>query len=76
MHADHVTGAWLLKQQFGSAIALSAQSGAAGADRYVDHGDKIVFGRRHPEVRGTPGHSKGCITLVLDDSGSNLLPGS
>jgi glyoxylase-like metal-dependent hydrolase (beta-lactamase superfamily II)/rhodanese-related sulfurtransferase len=67
VHADHVTGAWLLKQQFGSAIVLSAPSGAAGADRYVDHGDKIAFGRRHLEVRATPGHTKGCITLVLDD---------
>ena len=67
VHADHVTGAWLLKQQFGNAIALSAQSGAAGADRYLDHGDKIHFGRRYLEVRATPGHTKGCITLVLDD---------
>ena len=67
VHADHVTSAWLLKQQFGNAIVLSAPSGAAGADRYVDHGDKIAFGRRHLEVRATPGHTKGCITLVLDD---------
>jgi len=67
VHADHVTGAWLLKQQFGSAIVFSAQSDAVGADRYVDHGDKIAFGRRHLEVRATPGHTKGCITLVLDD---------
>ena len=67
VHADHVTGAWLLKKKFGSAIVISAQSGAAGADRYVDHGDRIAFGRRHLEVRVTPGHTKGCITLVMDD---------
>ena len=67
VHADHVTGAWLLKQQFASAILLSAQCGAVGADRYVDHGVRIAFGRRHLEVRATPGHTKGCITLVLDD---------
>jgi glyoxylase-like metal-dependent hydrolase (beta-lactamase superfamily II)/rhodanese-related sulfurtransferase len=67
VHADHVTGAWLLKQQFGNAITLSAQSGAEGADRYLAHGDRIAFGKRYLEVRATPGHTKGCITLVLDD---------
>jgi sulfur dioxygenase len=67
VHADHVTGAWLLKQEFGNVIALSAQSDAAGADRYLAHGERIAFGRRYLEVRATPGHTKGCITLVLDD---------
>ncbi|MGH7029211.1 MAG: MBL fold metallo-hydrolase [Stellaceae bacterium] len=32
VHADHVTGAWLLTQQTGCRIALSADSGAEGAD--------------------------------------------
>jgi len=33
VHADHVTGAWLLKQSHGSAIVVSSESGARGADR-------------------------------------------
>ena len=32
VHADHVTGAWLLRQKLGSKIAISAASGAEGAD--------------------------------------------
>lgn len=67
VHADHVTGAWLQKQRFGSAIVISADSGAEGADRYAKHGDRIAFGKRYLEVRATPGHTSGCITLVLDD---------
>jgi glyoxylase-like metal-dependent hydrolase (beta-lactamase superfamily II)/rhodanese-related sulfurtransferase len=67
VHADHVTGAWLQKQRFGSAIVISADSGAEGADRYVKHGERIAFGKRYLEVRATPGHTSGCITLVLDD---------
>ena len=67
VHADHVTGAWLLKHQFGSAIVVSAASGAEGADRYVKHGERVSFGSRHLEVRGTPGHTHGCVTYVLDD---------
>jgi glyoxylase-like metal-dependent hydrolase (beta-lactamase superfamily II)/rhodanese-related sulfurtransferase len=67
VHADHVTGAWLLKERYGSAIALAANSGAAGADRYLSHGERVPFGRRYLEVRSTPGHTAGCLTFVLDD---------
>ena len=67
VHADHVTGAWLLKQKLGSDIALSAAAGASGADRQLDDGDRIEFGRRSLEVRATPGHTNGCVTYVLDD---------
>src|SRR5437667_157420 len=35
IHADHVTGAWLLKQRTGSRIMLAASSGAVGADRQL-----------------------------------------
>jgi sulfur dioxygenase len=67
VHADHVTGAWLLKRQLGSGIALSANSGATGADRYLAHGDRVNFGNRYVETRATPGHTQGCVTYVLDD---------
>ena len=67
VHADHVTGAWLLKQQTGCSIALSADSGAAGADRYLVADDVVAFGERNLQVRRTPGHTGGCLTYVLDD---------
>ena len=67
VHADHVTGAWLMKRKTGSAIALSAESGAQGADRYLAHGDRLAFGGRWLEVRATPGHTHGCVTFVADD---------
>ncbi len=67
VHADHVTGAWLHQRNHGSAIVLSATSGAQGADRYVQHGDRVSFGARAVEVRATPGHTHGCVTYVLDD---------
>jgi glyoxylase-like metal-dependent hydrolase (beta-lactamase superfamily II)/rhodanese-related sulfurtransferase len=67
VHADHVTGAWLLKQREGCQIALSEASGALGADCLLKDGDRIEFGRRSLEVRATPGHTSGCLTYVLDD---------
>jgi glyoxylase-like metal-dependent hydrolase (beta-lactamase superfamily II)/rhodanese-related sulfurtransferase len=67
VHADHVTGAWLLKRRFGSMIALSKNSGAEGADRQLGDGESLRFGRRSLEVRATPGHTGGCLSYVLDD---------
>ena len=66
VHADHVTGAWLLKQRLGSSITVSKASGADGADRYLGDGDRISFGMRSLGARATPGHTRGCMTFVLD----------
>jgi sulfur dioxygenase len=67
IHADHVTGAALLKQRLGSRIALAGINGAAGADRLLGADDVIAFGERRLLVRATPGHTAGCLTYVLDD---------
>ncbi len=67
VHADHVTAAWLLKQRCGSEIVVSRASGATNADRLLDPGDLVPFGRRHLQARATPGHTGGCLTYVLDD---------
>ena len=78
VHADHVTGAWLLKAASGSRIMVSEASAAANADRLLKHGDRVAFGSRHVDVRATPGHTSGCLTYVLDDqsmafTGDSLL---
>lgn len=68
-HADHVTGAWLMQQATGCRIGVSTRYGEAlqGANRRLDHGDRIVFGRHALDVRATPGHTDGCLTFVTDD---------
>jgi sulfur dioxygenase len=65
VHADHVTGAWLLAQRFGSRIIYPRPSGVEGAD-LVNEGDVIRFGRHALEVRLTPGHTDSCATYVCD----------
>ena len=66
-HADHVTGAWLLKEYTGCAINVSEASGIEGADHYLQHGQAVHFGEHHLQARATPGHTNGCMTFVLDD---------
>ena len=67
VHADHVTGAAILRSHLGSKIALSEASGAQGGDRYLKDRDRVSFGKRYLEVRATPGHTNGCVTYVLDN---------
>jgi glyoxylase-like metal-dependent hydrolase (beta-lactamase superfamily II)/rhodanese-related sulfurtransferase len=67
VHADHVTGASMMKRRFASAICVGKDAGVDGADRYLAHGDRVAFGARHLTVRATPGHTHGCVTYVLDD---------
>ena len=74
VHADHVTGAWLLKRRLGSQILLAKRAGALGADRYLEHGERVAFGERFLQVRSTPGHTGGCLTYVMDD-GSRAFTG-
>ena len=66
VHADHVTGAWLLKQKLGSRIGVPAGSGVDGADFPVGE-EAIRFGSKSLEPRPTPGHTGACTTYVLDD---------
>jgi glyoxylase-like metal-dependent hydrolase (beta-lactamase superfamily II)/rhodanese-related sulfurtransferase len=66
VHADHVTGAWLLRQKLGSRIGVPAASGAEGADFLVAE-EPVRFGASSLEPRHTPGHTVADTTYVLDD---------
>ena len=67
VHADHVTSGWLFRERFGSRIVVGAHAGTVGHDMLVATGDRIAFGDRSLEARETPGHTRGCVTYVLDD---------
>lgn len=66
-HADHVTGAWLLKNSVGCKIIASGASGITGLDEEATTERPIAFGNRTLSVVATPGHTDGCVSYVLDD---------
>ena len=66
VHADHVTGAWLLRTALGADIVLSARYAVDNVDVPVDHGDVLAFGNCSLAVRATPGHTNGCLTYVTN----------
>ncbi|MFT4631388.1 MAG: sulfur dioxygenase [Candidatus Pseudothioglobus sp.] len=67
VHADHVTGAWLMKHHFQAPIVLSEAYAAKEVDVQAKHGTALVFGDYTLMVRATPGHTNGCLTFVTQD---------
>ncbi|XP_050695960.1 persulfide dioxygenase ETHE1, mitochondrial-like [Eriocheir sinensis] len=64
MHADHITGSGLLKKLVPGCKSLISKESGADADIHVVHGELVKFGEQELEVRGTPGHTNGCVTYV------------
>jgi sulfur dioxygenase len=67
-HADHVTGAWLMKMAFGCKVGLAMVYEATNVDLPLCHGDVLRFGDQALEVRATPGHTSGCLSFVSADA--------
>lgn len=67
VHADHVTGASLLKDRAGSQIIIHDQSGVVCADIVSHDSMQIRVGELEIRVLHTPGHTPGCQSLFLAD---------
>ncbi|MBM3203285.1 MBL fold metallo-hydrolase [Candidatus Woesearchaeota archaeon] len=67
VHADHITASGFLRQRLGSKSAVHRDAGAPCADLLVTHGVLLQIGDLEFEVRHTPGHTNGCISLVMHD---------
>jgi sulfur dioxygenase len=67
VHADHVTGASVIRERLGTRSVVAAEGGASCGDVHVRDGDRVSFGRGSLLVRTTPGHTDGCLSFVLED---------
>ena len=78
VHADHITGAGLLRERLGSKSVVHRDGGAPCADLLVTDGVLLQLGDLDIEVRHTPGHTAGCVSYRVGDrvfSGDALLIG-
>lgn len=66
VHADHVTGAGILRTRLGAKTVVAKSAGVDCADVFVGNGDRIGFGHHALQVRLTPGHTAGDLTFVLE----------
>jgi sulfur dioxygenase len=67
VHADHVTGSWLMRESFGAQIALSGEAGAEHVDLLLTDSMVLAFGDCSITAVHTPGHTNGCFTFVTRD---------
>ena len=76
VHADHITGAWKLKQKTGAPILLSKFSSVDMADRLLDDGENLRIGQLLITAISTPGHTKSCMSFLWNGkvfTGDTLL---
>lgn len=67
VHADHVTGASLLRDRTGAKVAASPL-GAECVDIKVKHGDLLRIGAVTIEVLETPGHTTDSVSFRIGDN--------
>ncbi len=67
VHADHITGASLLKDRVGAQIVYGggAAGVVTGADLFLSDGQDLRFGNSALKALATPGHTDGCTSYVL-----------
>jgi sulfur dioxygenase len=65
LHADHVTGASLLRERTGAKTAC-ARNGAPCADLPLSDGDVVHVGSIAIRVQATPGHTDDSVSLVVE----------
>jgi glyoxylase-like metal-dependent hydrolase (beta-lactamase superfamily II) len=67
VHADHITGASLLRDKLGSKSVVHRDGGAMCADLLVTDGVTLEVGEIEIKVLHTPGHTSGCVSYLVDD---------
>lgn len=58
-HADHITGTGYLKQLLPGAMSVIGKHASSNADRWLDDGEAVEFGRHKLIAVSTPGHTNG-----------------
>lgn len=69
MHADHITGTGYLKQLLPGTVSVISEASGAKADRHLKDNEVVQFGRFEVRALGTPGHTNGCMTFVVEEQG-------
>ncbi len=62
VHADHITGAYNMREKTGALIYYGSESGVDGADVLLKDGDIIQVGQFDIKTIHTPGHTAGCVS--------------
>ena len=67
IHADHITGASMIKDRTGASIVYGGgvEGLVTGADLFLHDGQELRFGNTTMRAIATPGHTDSCTSYVL-----------
>ena len=67
IHADHITGASIIKDRTGAHIVFGggAKGTVTGADMFLHEGQELRFGNTTMKALATPGHTDSCTSYFL-----------
>lgn len=68
VHADHVTGAFKIREKTNAKIGMGKGANLPCADHLFSDGEIFYFGKIHGKVFLTPGHTNGCASYYINDS--------
>ena len=66
-HADHISGARLLKSRTVAKLVMHEKAPASCVDVRVEDGDRLHLGKLALKFLHTPGHAKDLVSVVLED---------
>lgn len=78
IHADHITGAGLIRQKLPAKTAVAKAAQVDCADILLSDGDQLQLGALTINVIATPGHTDSCLSYVFEGmvfTGDALLIG-
>ncbi|MCB0419612.1 MAG: MBL fold metallo-hydrolase, partial [Bdellovibrionales bacterium] len=67
IHADHITGAHLLRKETGAQTVVSSTAPVKCADKFLEDGEAVKFGKYELKSIYTPGHTDTCVSFLVDD---------
>jgi len=76
VHADHVTGSGILRQELGSIVLVHENTRTKCADVFLKEGDAIPLGAGKIKVLFTPGHTDNHVSYIIPGAvitGDSLL---
>ena len=66
VHADHITGADLIRSKNDVKIVYGSKTGVKGADIFLNDNDDLSFGKHTIKAIHTPGHTSGCTSYYIN----------
>jgi sulfur dioxygenase len=67
VHADHITSAGKMREEFSAKVVLHENSGAKCADLLIKDNDVLKLGDAEIKALHTPGHTNADLSFVIED---------